>query len=131
MPPGRYPSAPANRHAVADDVEAEHAALAGGRVEKAKQQTDGRALAGAVRSEEPEDLALAHADVERLERPDRWRRCRPKPRQQGLARPGPMPVVLGETRGLDRCISGSVHARAADARAAADLFVEEAVGRAL
>jgi hypothetical protein len=62
-----------NLHAVTDDVEAEHVTCAGCRVQKSEQQPDGRALAGAIRSEEAEDLAFVHLEVQRIERSHRRR----------------------------------------------------------
>ena len=44
------------------DVDAEHEAGAGGGGEQAAQHADRRRLAGAVRAEEAEDLALVHAE---------------------------------------------------------------------
>ena len=59
-----------DRHAVAHDVEAEHAAAARGRMEKPEQEADRRALPGSVRTEEAEHLALTDDEIERFERSD-------------------------------------------------------------
>ena len=61
---GQVASRRANGDAVADDVVAEHAPLAGGRMQEAEQQPDGRRLARAVGPQEAEDLAFANVDRE-------------------------------------------------------------------
>src|SRR6185369_9971200 len=97
---------------------------------------DGRALAGAVRPEEAEDLAFAHRDVERIERADRRRRGadewevnwqRPAPvvfRQAGgrdrvhLTGSARLPETLRTARGTRRCERNSPGATAPRDRSA-------------
>src|SRR6185503_6954352 len=69
-PAGQVPDPAPDRDTVAHDVEPQHLARAGGRVEEAEQEPDRRRLAGAVRAEECEDLALANRDRQVLERED-------------------------------------------------------------
>jgi hypothetical protein len=60
---GQVPDAPAHLEGVLEDVEARDLGAAGGRREVAGQHLHGRRLAGAVRAQEAEDLALV--DLER------------------------------------------------------------------
>ena len=92
---------------VADNVEPEHMACARGRVQKSEQQTDRRALPGAVRSQEAENLAFVNRDVERLERPNRWRR----PDERQAERERAMPVVFRQPAGRDYLHRGECSAR--------------------
>ena len=70
----QVPEPTAYRHTVADRIESEHPRASGGRMKKPEQQANRRAFSGAVRSQEPEYFTLANRDIERLERPDWWRR---------------------------------------------------------
>ena len=67
------PDPPLHALGVLRDVHAEHEAGAGGRPEQPAQHADRRGLAGAVRAEEAEDLALVHGErdpVHGLEGPE-------------------------------------------------------------
>ena len=76
-----------DRHGVADDVEAEHAAVAGGWMQESEQQPDGRALPCSVGTKEPEHFALADDEIERF---------------QGA---NLVAVVFGEAGGFNRWVS--------------------------
>ena len=71
--PGQVADARADGEAVADDVQAQHAGRAARRVEVAEQEPDHRALARTVRSEEAEDLARPHVEIEVHQGVDRSR----------------------------------------------------------
>jgi enamine deaminase RidA (YjgF/YER057c/UK114 family) len=66
-------------------------------MQEAEQQADGGALARAVRTEEAEDLPLAHADAQVVERKHTRR---PPPAAHG-DRGGQATVLLGQSEGLD------------------------------
>ena len=72
-----------DRDALGRDVESQHPGGARSCVQEAKQRPDGRRLAGAVRSQEPEDLGGPHLEREAGEGANRS-------------------VVLGQSLGLDR-----------------------------
>ena len=106
-PAGQVPDASTDGDTVADNVEPEHTTCAGGRVQKPEQQPDGRALPGAVRSQEAEDLAFMNRDVERLERLDRRRRLDERQAERQRA----MPVVFRQPARRDGMHRGECSAR--------------------
>ena len=68
--PGQVAGQPPDLDRVGDDVHAEHAGTAAGGVQEAEERADRRRLAGAVRAQEAEDLALSDFEGQVGERLD-------------------------------------------------------------
>src|SRR5690606_28338019 len=66
-PAGQVPGPCANLDRLTDDVQAQDGREAGGRVEEPEQRPDQRRLAGAIRPQEAEDLALANVERHAVE----------------------------------------------------------------
>src|SRR5690606_9560104 len=68
---GQVADASLDAQRLAGRVKPEHAHFTGGRLRQPEQHEDGRRLAGAIRAEQAEHLALAHGEVYAVNRRDR------------------------------------------------------------